>query len=607
MAVFDCADGSLRPDGDDLDPALSAGEQVCPVPPPLRRMVAGLHALGPVKDVKQPTEPLLPGDWCLHAPVFGNVLAPDPDLPAGTVPAGLQSMGTLEARSNMATYSPLLFVRSTINSVGDAVRALKIARRNPNAYAYGEQNARVVLEYLEKLVRALPPSWVQAAETAMPSHWLVGMPPFEHGLTPQQVETEVMLVSRLGWQCRDSDQLVGLKSLTVKQATYLQTWGVRNSRRARHEQFVYLGLSGGGADRDKARQLQDEWQQQQQQHQQQQQQQGQEPLLQQLLQPQQQQQQQQQQLPQGQQQQQLPQGQQQQQHQQHHQDLQQHIPAGQQRQQQPIADSMVAGCRASVASALSCLWKLKWDNSFKEVFWRVLVDGLPTCLRLHMPGQSCLCGAVCPGRFHHYWECGVAQAVLASVSAELPAAWCLRVAGRPAVTLKNVWFMEPPAGDRRMHSGVWRVICLAIFNALDVGRAAVAKKYKQLAVEQRLAGGQQQQQQQQPLPPGQLLITDMLQRVALTPEQASHNARVQQRRQHEQQQQQQQQRLEDARQLEEVQRQAVARFWELMVDFVQMRVAPLAWIQSDSCPLDHPILRPNNVRLSMELAPRIGV
>ena len=326
-------------------------------------------------------------------------------------------------------------------------------------------------------------------------------------------------------------------------------------------------------------------QQQHHHHQQQQQQQGHQPPLQQLLQPQQQSHQQHRQEP--------PQGQQQQQQQ-------------QQRQQQPMADSMVAGGRASVASALSCLWKIKWDNSFKEVFWRVLVDGLPTCLRLHMPGQSCMCGAVCPGRFHHYWECGVAKAVIASVSAELPAEWCLRVAGQPAVTLKNVWFMEPPVGVRRIHSGVWRVICLAIFNALDVGRAAVAKKYKQLAVEQQLTSRQQQQQQQQPLP-GQLLITDMLQRAALTPEQAAHNAQVQQRRQQEQEQQRQQQRLEDARQLEEVKRQAVARFWELMVDFVQMRAAPRAWLESAACPLDHPILRPNTARLSMVLAPRVGV
>ena len=191
--------------------------------------------------------------------------------------------------------------------------------------------------------------------------------------------------------------------------------------------------------------------------------------------------------------------------------------------------------------------------------------------------------------------------MLASVSAELPAAWCSRVAGRAALTLQNVWFMDPPAGQQKMHSGVWRVICLAIFNALDVGRAAVAKKYKELAAQQQVPSRQQQQQQ---LPPGQLLITAMLQRAALSPEQQAHNARNQQRRQQEQQQQQQQE-LEDARILEEVKKAAVARFWELVIDFVQLRVAPLGW--SQSIPLDHPILRPTDNRLAMQLAPRVGI
>lgn len=80
--------------------------------------------------------------------------------------------------------------------------------------------------------------------------------------------------------------------------------------------------------------------------------------------------------------------------------------------------------------------------------------------------------------------------------------------------------------------------------------------------------GRQQRRQQQPLPPGQLLITDMLQRAAFTPEQAAHNAQVQQHRRQEQEQ--RRQHLEGARLLEEVKRQAVARFWELMVDCVQM-------------------------------------
>ena len=61
----------------------------------------------------------------------------------------------------------------------------------------------------------------------------------------------------------------------------------------------------------------------------------------------------------------------------------------------------------------------------------------------------------------------------------------------------------------------------------------------------------------------------------------------------------------DARILEEVKKAAVARFWELVIDFVQLRVAPLGW--SQSIPLDHPILRPTDNRLAMQLAPRVGI
>ena len=121
-------------------------------------------------------------------------------------------------------------------------------------------------------------------------------------------------------------------------------------------------------------------------------------------------------------------------------------------------------------------------------------------------------------------------------------------------------------------------------------------------MQQQVPGRQQEPQ----LPPGQLLLTDLLQRAALSSEQQAHNARIQQRRQQEQQQQQQQQQeLEDARMLEEVKKAAVGRFWELLIDFVQLRVAPLAW--AESIPLDHPVLRPTDSRFSMRLAPRGGV
>jgi hypothetical protein len=64
--------------------------------------------------------------------------------------------------------------------------------------------------------------------------------------------------------------------------------------------------------------------------------------------------------------------------------------------------------------------------------------------------------------------------------------------------------------------------------------------------------------------------------------------------------QQQRQQLAAAK-LEEVKRQAVARFWELLQDFVVLRAAPESWFT----PLapDHPLLRVNGDRLAAHCVP----
>ena len=64
---------------------------------------------------------------------------------------------------------------------------------------------------------------------------------------------------------------------------------------------------------------------------------------------------------------------------------------------------------------------------------------------------------------------------------------------------------------------------------------------------------------------------------------------MQQRQQALQQQQQQEQQEALEARLEEVKREAVARFWELLQDFVVVRAAPVAWLPALSP--DHPLLR----------------
>lgn len=127
-------------------------------------------------------------------------------------------------------------------------------------------------------------------------------------------------------------------------------------------------------------------------------------------------------------------------------------------QQQPAAEAVDAAVH-ELQRQLGRVWRgVRWENSNKEVYWRLLVDGLPTPQRLHT-GEPCLCGgAVAPGRDHVYWGCPVAVAVRQQLEGAMPGVQLSRAA---------VWLMRAPQG---IHVGVWRVVCLAALSAMDYGR-----------------------------------------------------------------------------------------------------------------------------------------
>jgi hypothetical protein len=153
---------------------------------------------------------------------------------------------------------------------------------------------------------------------------------------------------------------------------------------------------------------------------------------------------------------------------------------------------------------------------------------------------------------------------------------------------------EGVEGARALHKGVWRVVCLAAVNAMDVGRAAANNLGVEQQREQQAAAAAAQQQAAR-VPPGQQLISDLLQPAALTPARQEHQAQVQQRRQLQQQREQQDLQQAAAARLDSAKQQAVARFWELLQDFVALRVAPAAWLP-ELAP-DHPFLRVAGDRL----------
>lgn len=114
-------------------------------------------------------------------------------------------------------------------------------------------------------------------------------------------------------------------------------------------------------------------------------------------------------------------------------------------------------------AAFTTLWKLRWDNQYKDVYWRLTINGLPTAQRMHLLGDTrpCHCagaGAAHPGRLHHFWECTAAQAVRGELQRGLGA----------APTRQQLWLLDTPPP---LHAGAWGVVCLAAFNAMWRARA----------------------------------------------------------------------------------------------------------------------------------------
>lgn len=251
----------------------------------------------------------------------------------------------------------------------------------------------------------------------------------------------------------------------------------------------------------------------------------------------------------------------------------------------------VAVCRAAVVAAHKSLWKLRWDNHFKEVFWRLVFNGLPTAERMHMTDRECVCGPVeggQPGRRHHFWECPVAQAVVGVMQQQL-VGWMSGALQSHHVLCMRCPEPAPGAGGApgpAMHKGLWRVVCLAAINAMDGGRRAA----NSVGLEQR----QQQRddpaaQQAAAAPADQRLITTMLQPAALTAAQQQHRGQVQQRQQTQAQLVQQQQQQQAAARLAEAKQEAVGRFWDLLQDVVALSVVPGRWCEG--LHVDHPFLR----------------
>jgi hypothetical protein len=130
----------------------------------------------------------------------------------------------------------------------------------------------------------------------------------------------------------------------------------------------------------------------------------------------------------------------------------------------PNPDEVPDGSMVKLRETLSRLWKLKWENEFKEPMWRLAVDGFPGfSLHRNQLGSSNV--AVCPcgeamhrgDRRHHFYDCCISRSLWVDIQ-ETAGIICNR---------HNLWLAIPPEG---MSPLVWDVVCLSATRAMERGR-----------------------------------------------------------------------------------------------------------------------------------------
>jgi hypothetical protein len=144
--------------------------------------------------------------------------------------------------------------------------------------------------------------------------------------------------------------------------------------------------------------------------------------------------------------------------------------------QPPASEQRISLALQTLRAAMTQLWRLQlMENMYKETLWRLTVNGVPAAggHGISMAGP-CPCGwegpvapapapapvaAMCWQR-HHFWDCPVAQAVISTVQAALPAS-------SPPLTRPQVWLLQPPAG---VHAEVWPAIAALALHAMERGR-----------------------------------------------------------------------------------------------------------------------------------------
>jgi hypothetical protein len=137
-----------------------------------------------------------------------------------------------------------------------------------------------------------------------------------------------------------------------------------------------------------------------------------------------------------------------------------------------------------VHALLATCWTLPFGARAKETLWLLVLDGVNTLARLHLPASTqCLCGApalahdgalVAPGRRHFFWECPPACEVISALTAALTAG------GQPLaapLSCDALWLGRPPVvsdpDKPAISPKAWALLCLACFGGMAAGKRSL--------------------------------------------------------------------------------------------------------------------------------------
>jgi hypothetical protein len=151
------------------------------------------------------------------------------------------------------------------------------------------------------------------------------------------------------------------------------------------------------------------------------------------------------------------------------------------------------GLRNRVASLFSYYWRLKLDNTYKEVFWDLVYKGTPCQERFAKverdarpppddPGgpikviQHCQCETA-PQTYHHvFWTCPVAKSIRQEIIKHLTYSNIPSFPSIENLSKEALFLAVPPP---QVNTRIWHIVCLAALTAMDRGRASLYRLRKE--------------------------------------------------------------------------------------------------------------------------------